>query len=248
MTAWIINVPVDLREFITANSVTKHYLAVKKHKKYISVGDIAILWGGRHTDSPGILGYGMIITDPMKPTDIPKSERNFYDVGSWQVGFRPVHLSYESAIIPEQFAYKLPSLNETKQPTRINRKSIYSAWWLFDELSLFIEDYYHLFEDFFFEKYDANSFYFVIHLLREKYFIRHNFKKYHLIKKKGALICSVCQTDLESKLGIKSALRVMELHETVNVSREDYQKITGAGFIKVCPTCHKIEHEKIRNA
>jgi hypothetical protein len=67
---------------------------------------------------PEFLGYGIILTEPIKPTEIPKKYRKLYDSGNLQIGFRPIHLSYETAHIPEKYAYQFPSLNETKQPTR----------------------------------------------------------------------------------------------------------------------------------
>jgi hypothetical protein len=54
MRTWIINIPVDLRDFFVENGEIHHYLAVNKQTDLILQGDIAILWGGKHSKFPGI--------------------------------------------------------------------------------------------------------------------------------------------------------------------------------------------------
>lgn len=243
MRTWIINIPVDLREYCVENGEVKHYLAVNKQTDFILQGDIAILWGGRHSKFPGILGYGIILTEPIKPTEIPKKYRKLYDKGSLQIGFRPIHLSYETAHIPQKYAYQFPSLNETKQPTRINNKTAYWGWWLFSEIQLVFEDYPHLFK---FGNYNDGHFNFVIHLLRERYFTGIDFRKFNTKLTKTLLVCNYCNTDFEKTLGRETSLRIMELHEEIEISDGDYKKIKAENFKMTCPTCHKIEHDKIR--
>jgi Zn finger protein HypA/HybF involved in hydrogenase expression len=247
MRTWIINIPVDLSDFLLLDHGSiNHYLAVNKHTDSIMIGDIAFLWGGRHSKSPGIMGYGMITTAPLKPTEIPKKYRKLYDSGSLQVGFRAFNLAYYSAIIPETYAYRLPSLNETKQATRIKRKTVYWGWWLHKEFQIFEEDFRHFYDagD---GIYNEQYFHFTLHLLREKYFTEITYKKFKTKLSRTPLICTCCKIDFEKKLGRKLALTVLELHENPSLTQGDYEKIKPENFSVICPTCHKIEHEKIKN-
>jgi len=245
MKTWIINLPLDLRDFFVFNGEVRHYLAVNKLTGLISPGDVAILWGGRHAQSPGILGYGMILTGPMKPTDIPTGHRNLYDPSSLQIGVIPIRLSYEAAIIPEKHAYQLPSLNETKQAIRVTKKSVYPGGRLFKELRFILEDYPYLFRGVVQNK--DSYFKLAIHLLREKYFSSVGIKKFKTRLMQTPLICAYCDTDFERKLGRKVALSILELHEITDLTGDEYIKIDPENFEVVCPTCHKMEHDMIRN-
>lgn len=242
----IINIPVDLRKYTNfkSNNGIDFYLAVDKNLNYIRKGDFVAFWSDE-IPRKGIFGYGIILTDILKSSEIKIEQDKVYDRNNLQIGVKRVCISYEEPLIPDIYAKMLPSLNEHKQPIIIANSLNYRGYNIEREIKTFVVEYHHIFSRV--GGYASKeNFNFVLHLLRERHQLATDYKSYYKKMKDNELVCSLCEIDYEYKLGRQLGEKFMELHDTSNPNNEKYKKIDCADFIIVCPNCHKTEHEKIR--
>ena len=84
-----------------------------------------------------------------------------------------------------------------------------------------------------------------VHQLREKWLMSWKFINYRRIIY-GKSKCMHC--GLTVKPFREYYHDFLELHETVKIDfKTEYIKIVPENFVILCPNCHKLEHEKIKN-
>ena len=140
----IINISTDLIKFRSNDGIAEYYLPVNKNLHFIRKGDNVVLWSNK-TGKKGIYGYGKIVTDILKPSELSE---DVYDRNNLQVGVIFNQINFVQPIIPENLAYKLPSLNESKQPVIISNSLNYWGNRIIKEVKTFTEDYNHIFSFF----------------------------------------------------------------------------------------------------
>ncbi len=215
------------------------------------MGDDVVVWSNQKSNK-GIIGYGTIITEVLKPTQIAKGAK-IYDRNNFQIG---VHLKrygsvrldehHAAPLLPASIAYQLPSFNEWGQSLIIANSLNYFSGPTLKELEVILHDYYYLFN--WYRGYtNPKNYQFIVHWLREKYLARNYYKKYQKKLDNSPLVCAYCHTDFGKQFGKEHASRILELHEVIDSTSSTYVKINVNNFRIICPNCHKLEHIKMRH-
>lgn len=236
----IIKIPIDLRNFRSNDGNADYYLAVNKNLNSLRKGDDVVLWSTER-GREGIFGYGRIVTNLLKPSEI---NENVYDRNSLQIGVVINYIHFLEPIIPKNFAKKLPSINELKQPIVISNSLNYWGSSIISEVKTFAEDFRHIFS--LSSQVGMEQYEYVIHLLREKHQIIFDYRSYSKKLTDSNKICEFCDVNFGKKYGLEFSNRFLELHEIPTLNQTKYKKIDISDFKVICSNCHKIEHEKMR--
>lgn len=245
MQTWIFNVPTDVTQFMLFEKPISLYLPVEKMADHILPGAFAVIWGGSAAGKRGLIGWGVVVTPPLKPGGIAQKNRKLFDANKLQLGINLNYLSRD-AFVPATYARQLPSLNEHKQPVMIGTNAVYYGYSILEEFLFFLKEYRHLYDDILCYSSDEKPFDFGLHILRERYLASRYYSGYKKRLLSLPPVCAHCSTDFARMLGREQAMRIMELHETIPSFNERYRKIDPDNFVAVCPTCHKLAHDKMR--
>lgn len=233
-------------------NIDSYFLPTSKNKHYLAIKNESFAWAGRKLalyketeDSQGIFGTGEILDSPKLVREIPKDEQNnIYDRSLLQLPIRFSQMSVES-IIDKKFLFQFPSINQIHKVRPLNNNVLYWSYGLDTELDFLLRSNWWYFVPIGTPCPSDNHYRYWIHILRERHFGKWDFKKY---KKRitGKDTCNICGLKYKSFLEFKTDF--FELHDTTIINFDNnYQKIKEENCIVVCPNCHKIEHEKIKN-
>ena len=196
-------------------------------------------------NSKGIFATGEIVDYPKLVKEIPKEEQVcIYDRSLLQLPVRFSRQSVES-ILDKRYLFHFPSINQIHKVRPYSNNVLYFSYGLTEELDYLFHNNWWYFVPIGTPSPTENHYKFWRHILRERHYGWWDFRKYRKAIT-GKDTCTVCGLKYKPFLEFKTDF--FELHDTTIIDFEnDYQKIKLENCIVVCPNCHKIEHEKIKN-
>jgi hypothetical protein len=192
----------------------------------------------------GICAIGRISDYPKKVRELDEKEREkCSDTTFLQLPVIFTQYSVET-IIEDEILFQFPSLNQLAKIRPTKYFTCREVNYLSEEITFFLSDHwwyftrcaYHL---------DEGHYKYWIHQLREKWLTSWKFINYKRIIY-GKSKCEHCGLTTEPFREYYHDF--LELHETVKIDfKTEYIKIVPENFVILCPNCHKMEHEKIKN-
>ena len=219
------------------------YLSVRKVAKYrifTSGETVLLLFRKNKYAPPGIIGF-CTITGPLKKlSEISLQERYLCREHSMlQLPVADIQCSVSMNIIDEEVLYSLPYMNEYLGKLRVFKP--YSLINIYIPILNILERYREYWFIWHAKRSEAEVFqYKRLFLHKEREYISH---RAYLKLSKNVTRCSTC--GLEHKEFASFTPRFFEFHEPDVNPIGKYVKVDITKFIPLCPSCHRIEHEKI---
>jgi hypothetical protein len=183
------------------------------------------------------------MSSPLKVSEIPKDEQHLvYNRSQLQIAVRLSSIA-EDPFLGTQCLEQFPSINQHRKIRAINYDKVYRTNRLVSEINyLYSGKWWHTLPYSFLGDNHREHYF---HILREQHFRLYFLRKYKRILKEETE-CSICKFKANDYKPEYSPF--LELHETTPVDfNSKYKQIKKEDFIVVCPNCHKLEHEKIKN-